>query len=300
MTLYQLKVFITVAKLKSYTLASRELGVRQPSVSLLIQGLERQFGIKLFDRLGNKVHLTSAGEELFHHGKEIIAKTEGIKEEIQELMGLKYEKISVGGSVLAGALFLVVAVAKFKNDHPKLEIILKVDKSESLERMLLEGDLDIAIMSRVSNSPHLVCKPYLEDEIVVIAPPDHPLTKKRSVPLELIAKEPLIIEKKGRLVRELVEKRFIEKRLPFAGALEVDAPVGSSDAIKSAVASGLGIGFISKCYVTGDVLAERMKLLHVPELQLKRTLYIAARKNRRDSSIIQAFIAFLRSHKEQQ
>ena len=299
MTLYQLKVFVTVARLKSYTLASEELGVRQPSVSLIIHSLERQLGIKLFERLGNKVHLTAGGEELFRHGDEIIAKAEGIKEEMQEFLGLQGEKVSVGGSALAGAFFLVAAVAKFKKERPQLDVIVKIDKSENLERMLLQGRLDVAIMSWASTSPLLFSQPYVEDEIAVIAPPTHSLTQRRSVPLELIAKEPLVMQKTSRAVRDPVEERFVEKGFPLAGVLDVDAPFAPKDTIKSAVASGVGISFLSKCYVLADVEAGRIKLLNVPELNLKRTLYIVARKNLDDSSMGKTFIDFLQSYRNE-
>ena len=299
MTLYQLKVFVTVAKHKSYTLASEELGVRQPSVSLIIQSLERQLGIKLFDRLGNKVHLTAAGEELFRHGNDIIAKTEGIKEELQALFGAKGQRISVGGSALAGAFFLLAAVAKFKQEHPNLDVLVRIDRSENLERMLLQRGLDLAIMSWTPASALLISTPYVEDEIVVIAPPAHSLAQRPSVPLELIAKEPLIMPKTGRTVRDPVEQRFADRRLPLAGVLEVDAPFAPKDIIKSAVANGLGIGFIARSYVAADVEAGRIKLLQVPELDLKRTLYIVVHRKHVQSSTVQGFIDFLQSYKDE-
>jgi DNA-binding transcriptional LysR family regulator len=222
---------------------------------------------------------------------------EGIRERIDEIKGLKKGKIRVGGSALAAVSFLPVAVQRFKKEHPGIEIALKVQRSDSLEKKLLEGELDLAILGWPLRSPLLVGEPYREDEIVAIAPPNHPLTKRRSVPLELLAKERFISQEKGTPIRGMVEGRFAEKGLPFSAILEVDEQFGARDAIRSAVASGLGIGFLSKSHVVQDVEAGRLKMLKVPELKLKRSMYIAVQKNRKGSPLVQTFIDFLRHYR---
>jgi DNA-binding transcriptional LysR family regulator len=292
MTLHQLKVFVTVATSKSYTAASEKLRVRQPSVTLIIQSLQRELGVKLFDRLGHRVHLTRAGEELFHHAEEIVGKAEGIREELDKLQGRKTGNISVGGTAIAAASFLPVAVQKFKEMHRGVSVKLKVHNSRALENELLEGDLDVAILGRAPRSSLIVGKPYRTEEVVVIAPADSPLTKRTSVPLELIAKEP-IIALKGTLLREMVEQRFAEMGFSFTPALEVESPFGGREAIRKAVASGLGISFTSKCHVVADVKAGILKVLKVPELNLQKTIYIAVHKNRRNAFLVKAFINFL-------
>lgn len=292
MTLHQLKVFVTVAQFKSYTEASERLRVRQPSVTLVVQSLQHELGVKLFDRLGHKVHLTRAGEELFHHAEEIVGKVEGIKDEIDRLQGLKTGDISVGGTAIAAASFLPVAVQQFKKKHPGVLVKLKIEGSRALENELLEGDLDVAILGCTPRSSLIIGKPYRDEEIEVIAPPGHPLTKRSSVPLALIAKEPIIAHKET-FLREMVEQRFVEMRFPFKPILEVESPFGGRDAIKKAVASGLGLSFIAKCHVVGDVKAGTLKVLKVPELKLRRTMYIAVHKNRRNAFLIKAFIRFL-------
>ena len=300
MTLHQLKVFTAVARLKSFTLAGEQMGVCQPSVSLLVRGLAGELGVKLFERLGNKVHLTRAGEHLLYRAEEILARVEGVRERIDEILGLKKGKIAIGASALAATSSLPVVVQAFKEHYPGFEVIFKIQKSEFLEKELLEGRLDLAVMGRLPHSSLLAVEPYCEEEIVVIAPPNHPLTKKRSAPLKVIAKEPLIIQNKGRLVREMVERRFAEEGLPFAGILEIDAPFGAKDAIKSAVASGLGIGFLSKCYVAADLEAGRLNVLRVPELKLKRATCIVVHKSRRNSSVVQALMQYLRHYRKEQ
>jgi len=183
-------------------------------------------------------------------------------------------------------------VQKFKEKHRGVSVKLKVHNSRALENELLEGDLDVAILGRAPRSSLIVGKPYRTEEIVVIAPADSPLTRRTSVPLELIAKEP-IIALKGTLLREMVERRFAEMGFSFTPALEVESPLGGREAIRKAVASGLGISFISKCHVVADVKAGILKVLKVPELNLRKTIYIAVHKNRRNAFLVKAFINFL-------
>jgi DNA-binding transcriptional LysR family regulator len=295
MTLHQLKVFVAVAKFRSFSLAGEELRLHQPSVSIAVRGLERQLEVKLFENLGRKVHLTRAGEELLRIAGEVMPKVGGIKERLAEVMGLKKGRIRVGGSAIAAASFLPGAVQKFKRGYPGVEVVLKVERSDSLEQKLLEGELDLAVLGRPPRSAHLVGESYRDEEIIVIAGRNHRLAKKRYVPLGLLAKEPLISQEKGTLIRDMVERRFAENGFPFAPVLEVDVHHGGGrGAIRSGVAGGLGIGFISQCHVVGDVEAGRLKVLNVPELKLKRTMYVAMHKNKQGCPLGQAFTNLLR------
>ena len=300
MTLHQLKVFVTVARLKSFTQAAETLRIRQPSVSLLIQGLQRELGVKLFEQLGKKVRLTRAGEELLPRAAEMLAKEVEIKEVLDDIKGLKKGKISIGGSGFAGASFLPVALQEFKNQYPAVDVALRIERSQVLEKMLLDGDLDLAVLGRPSESSLLLMELYHEEEIVCIAPPNHLLTRKHTVPLELIAREPLIVSGDGSRIRGMLEQKFAEKRIPFTPRLEIDIhQLGGRDAEKNAVANGLGIGFLTRCYVELDVRAGRLKVLKVPELKLKRTIYIAVHKNRKISHFVQAFSDFLKRYQQQ-
>jgi DNA-binding transcriptional LysR family regulator len=298
MTLHQLKVFATVVKLGSFTEATKTLHISQPSVSALVTDLRDELAAPLFERLGNKRQLTEAGKRLYERAESGIATIEGIREEIEELQGLKKGKICVGGSALAAAI-LPSAIEGFKKEHPGVEVILSTQRSDGLEKKLLEGEIDVAIMGWAPSSSLLVGERYIEEEVVAIARQNHPLTRKRSVPLELLVKEPLITTEKGIPVRDMIERRFTERGLPFVPRLEVDSQFSARDTIRNAVAGGLGIGFVAKCHVVSDIEAGRIKVLKVPELNLKRTMYIAVHKKRESSSLVQAFIERLRHYKEQ-
>ena len=296
MTLHQLRVFLTVAKLGSFTEAARALHVVQPSVSAMVQELENELEIELFQRFGNKFRLTTVGEMVLRDAQEIVSLADGLKDKVDEVRGLKKGRLRVGGSSTAAASFLPGAAQSFKKKYSGIDVILTIHRSNVLEKKLLEGDLDLAILGWPSRYSMLASEPYREEEIVVIAPPNHPLTKKRSVPLELLSKEPLVIQERGSNIRDGVEKSFAEKRLPFMPVLEVDIQFGGRDTMKNAVANGIGIGFLFKSLVVADIEAGRLKVLKVPELHLKRTLYITVHRGRQSSSLVHAFIDFLKSH----
>ncbi len=299
MTLHQLRVFTTVADFKSFTKAAEKLEVRQPSVTLLVRSLQLELGAKLFERLGNSVHLTRAGEELFSRVQEILAKVDILKDALDEIQGLKKGKLSVGGSAMAGASFLPAAIYAFQNQHSGVDVFLRIEPSKVLEKMLLEGKIDVGILGRSSQSPHLLVKPYREDKVIVIAPPRHPLSKKRSVSLEVLAKERFVVGKKGESpVRDGVEAIFAEQGLSLVPALEVTTSFGSRDIVRTAVADGLGIGFTFMCQAAWEIKAGRFNVVRVPEFKLARTQYIAVHKSRQGSPMVRAFNTFLKNYKE--
>ena len=298
MTLHQLKVFLTVAKIKSFTQAAERLGVRQPSVSLVIKDLEDDLEVRLFEKLGHKINLTAAGELLLQDAADILAKADGLKERMDELKGLKKGKIAVGAAPSAAASFFPFVADAFKKQFSWVETTLRIDVSSGLEKSLLDGELDVAILGRAPKSSLIIGETCHQEEIVAIAAPSHPLAKKGSIPLMRIAREPIITDEKGgSLVRDLLDERFARLGIPFTPYMELSPRIGGRDAVRSAVAGGLGIGFITKCHVLSDVEAGRVKILKVPDLKLKRSNYLAVHKSRRNVPLVQAFVKFFRRSK---
>ena len=296
MTLWQLKAFATVAKEGSFTKAGNTLNISQPSVSALVIGLQKELKVKLFEKLGIRPHLTEAGRRLLLLAESVLATIEKIHDEMDQVKGLKKGRLAVGGSGFAGATLLPVTVQAFKKAFPSIEVKVIIQPSVVLEEKLLTGELDVALMGLAPKSRLIEAKTYREERVVVIAPPNHPLSKRRSVPLTLLAQEPMVVDQKGTLSREMVEEVFIKKRLPFAPALEINVLSAGRDAIKSAVASGLGIGFIPEHCITVDVKSGLLKILNVADLKLKRFMYLAFHKKRRQNSLTQAFIDFAENY----
>lgn len=298
MTLHQLKVFITVAKIKSFTQAAERLGVRQPSVSLVIKDLEQDLQVRLFEKLGHKINLTAAGELLLQDAEDILAKAEGLKERMDELKGLKKGRFAVGASPVPAASFFPFVAEQFKREFAWVETTLRIDTSVSLEKSLLDGELDAALLGRPAKSPLIIGELCHQEDIVAIAAPKHPAANKGALSLMRIAREQIITEEKGGgLIRELLEERFAKLGIPFTPHMELSARIGSRDIIRCAVAGGLGIGFVTKCHVLSDVEAGHLKILKVPDLKLKRNNYIAVHKSRQKAPLVQAFLKLLKKYK---
>ncbi|HEY3302952.1 MAG TPA: LysR family transcriptional regulator [Candidatus Binatia bacterium] len=289
MTLWQLKVFTTVAKTGSFTKAAKILQITQPSATTLVQTLSREVGVKLFEKLGAKIHITSAGEEALRFAHQMLEKVHNFKQRMDEFSGLRTEKISIGAAPIAAATFLPTIMQKFKEKYPGIEVTLKVESNEKMEIDLLESDLDLAFMSWLPSSHLLVSEHYYEEEFVAIAPPKHPLTNKRRVSLGQISKEPLIAPQNNSTVRKMLKQRFALEGLDFTPAINISEIFGVRDLIRNFVAKGLGIGFIAKCHVIGDIQAGRVKLLHVPELNLKRDIHIVIHRSRQNAAPVRAF-----------
>jgi len=300
MTLHQLEVFALVAKLGSFTKAAKELHIGQPSVSSLMVELQKELGIKLFEKLGIKTHLTEAGKRFLQKSQSILGMVKETKEEIDELKGFHKGKISIGGCGLATDSGLPSVVHTFKKTYPGVEIGLTVEESSRLEKSLLEGDLDLAVLSWASRSNLLISELWREEELIVIVSPEHPLAKKRAVSLGLLIKEPLIANLGSRFGWKLLEEKFAERGIAFQPTIEVKTQSRQRDAIKNAVLSNLGIGFLAKSHIVGDLKSGKLKTLRVPELKLKRPLYITVHKNRKDLPLTQAFTKALRNLKAAQ
>ena len=293
MTLWQLQVFATVVKEGSFTKAGKLLRIAQPSVSALLISLQKELGIKLFEKLGMRAHLTDAGRELLPLVQRALAIVEKIPETMSQVKALKKGRIRVGGAVLAAGSFLPVAVQEFKLAHPGIDVVLKIDRSAALERMLLDGDIDVALTSSLPYSRRLISGAFHEEKVVVITSPQHPLTKRRTVPIRLLANEPLITYEKGTMIRDRLEKIFTDNGMVLTPALQVDRERGGRDIIRTGVASGLGIGFISRCFVVGNLKAGRIKELNVPEINFNQTVYLNVCKNRASNPFVDLFTELL-------
>ncbi|HEY2989309.1 MAG TPA: LysR family transcriptional regulator, partial [Candidatus Binatia bacterium] len=283
----------------SFTQAGKVLQITQPSVSALIIDLQNELKVKLFEKLGIRPHLTEAGRRLLQLAEDTLAIIEKIPQEMDDVNGLRKGKLTVGGSGFAGATLLPTVVQGFKKAFPLIEIKVIIQPSLVLEEKLLNGELDIGLMGMAPKSRLIEAKPYREEKVVVIAPPHHPLAKKRSVPLKLLAQEPMVVDEKGTLSREMVEEVFKRNRLPFAPALEINVLSAGRDAIKSSVANGLGIGFIPEHCIPLEVKAGLLTVLNVADLKLKRAMYLAFHHKRRQNSLVRAFIEFAENYTKQ-
>jgi len=289
-TLRQLRTFKTVADLKSFSLAARRLQLSQPSVSYQVKELEETLGLPLLDRLGKRVQLTEAGTLLYGYARRMLDVLDEAAVEIEEIRGIKRGTLRVGASTTVGIYLLPAALGAFKKLHPGLVISLEIGTRERVQEQVLLNELDLAVVGPALNDPELAVIPFLTDELVVVAPAGHPLTRKRGLNLKDLAAQPFVMREAASGSRWSLEKAARK-----AGArLKVAMELGSNGAIKHAVESGLGLAVISRYACALEFSSGRLVELDVRGFPIRRDWHIVHLRRRKLPSSVTAFIQFLK------
>lgn len=293
-TLRQLQVFEAAARLGGYTRAAQTLHLSQPAVSMQIRQLEEQAGMPLFDQIGKKIHLTDAGRTLYHHAQSILAQVQEAQLELEEMRGVRRGQLNITVASTAN-YFAPRLLAAFCQRHPEVKVSLDVSNREHILELLNETDKDLAIMGRPPEASDLVAHPFMENPLVVIAAPNHPLAEQRNIPLARIAEETFISREAGSGTRMATERFFDEAGTRLATAMEMS----SNEAIKQAVQAGLGLGVVSVHTLEMELALERLVILDVQGFPIRRYWYAVHRQGKRFSTVAQAFLNFVMEEAEQ-
>lgn len=268
LNLHHLRVFARVAQEGGFTRAARSLHLSQPAVSKAVRELELQTATPLLERAGRATRLTAAGEVLFARSRELFAVEQTAEEELRALRGLEGGVLRVGASTTIATYLLPPYLARFRDAHPGVALRVSSANTRAIARALLERRLDVALVEGPVRHPRIEVVPWRDDELVVIAPPAHRLAKRRSIPLSAVAGEPFIVREPGSGTRRVAERALAAQRV----AIDVALQLGSTEAIKQAVAAGLGLAFVSRFAVTDQVALGRLAAVSVRGAVLGRTL----------------------------
>jgi LysR family transcriptional regulator, low CO2-responsive transcriptional regulator len=288
-TFRQLKAFEAVARNLSFTRASQELHLTQPAVSMQIKQLEEHAGLPLFEQVGKRIFLTEAGREMYHYSLAISAQISELEMVLDEMKGFSRGRLTIAVASTAN-YFVPRLIAAFCERHSSVSVTLEVTNRESLLSLLEANAMDLAIMGQPPGKD-LVSHPFMENPLVMIASPDHPLTREHNIPLERLRTEPFIMREQGSGTRGATE-RFFEKH----GEQVVPAQVmHSSEAIKQAVEAGLGLGVLSLHTLEMELALERLALLDVAGFPIRRQWYVVYPQGKRFSRVGQGFLDFMLS-----
>ena len=288
LTLRQLKIFEAVARHLSFSKAAAELHLTQPAVSMQVRGLEESVGLPLTEQVGKKIFLTEAGREVFHASQNIAAQLNDLGAALTQLKGVESGQfnIAVTSTVNAVATNLL---AQFRADHPKVSIHLDVSNRESVLSQLAANRIDLAIMGQVPEGLDLEAIRFMDNPLVVIAPPAHPLARKKRIPVQELAAESFLVREAGSGTRGAMERFFAAKGLGIRTSMEMS----SNEAIKQAVQAGLGLGILSLQTLEMELALKRLAVLKVEGFPIMRHWYIVHRTDKRLSPVAQAFKTFL-------
>lgn len=290
LNLNHLAILHAVAEECSVSRAAERLGVSQPAVSKQLKLLERSLGSRLFDRTPRGVTPTAAGELLAGYARRLFALVHEAGEAMAELHGLARGSLAVGASTTIGIYLLPDAFVKLRQCFPGIAARMEIAGSDALQARLMARSIDLAITDGEIDDDAFENEVLLQDDMVAIAPPGHPLTKRRSVPAADLCREPFVVRETGSGTQSLVERALARRGLTVRPALTL----GSTEAIKRAVAAGVGVAVVSRMAVAGEILGGKLAEVRVSDLPLRRPVYLVRSRGRHQSRAVVAFTKLLR------
>jgi DNA-binding transcriptional LysR family regulator len=294
-TLQQLRLFAAVAQHKSVTRAAEEVHLTQPAVSIQIKRLEAKVGMPLIEHIGKELHLTVAGEEVLDASKDVLERLSDLETSLNDLRDEVAGPLNVH-VVSSGKYFMPHLLGSFVRRYPKVEPRLRITNRARLLSSLAKNESDLYIMGQPPEEVSVAEYPVLENVLVVVARPDHPLAGKKKIPLARIAGERFVGRESGSGTRKAVENLFEEKGLNMTAYIEL----GSAEGIKQGVAGGLGIGVLSRHSLRHELDAGELVVLDVAGFPLRRRWYVSHREGKRLSRAAQVFLQYLQEEGEEE
>ena len=288
LTLRQLKVFEAVARHLNYTRAAEELHLTQPAVSMQVKQLEESLGVAFFEQLGKRIHLTEAGQELLGYARTITQQLDELEGVLNRMKGLGGGRLRISVATTAN-YFIPTLLGSFSRRYPDVTVSLDVTNRETLLRQLTENTVDLVVMGQPPAEADVEAQAFMDNPLVVVAPPDHPLSKQRKIPLARLQEETFLVRESGSGTRIAMERFFNERGMRLKTGMEV----GSNEAIKQSVQAGLGLGLLSRATIEQELALRRLAVLDVADFPIMRHWFVVHRKGKRLSAAAEAFKQFM-------
>jgi LysR family transcriptional regulator, transcriptional activator of the cysJI operon len=287
----QLAAFCAVVERKSFSQAAERLGVTQPAVSLQVRSLEKRLGRTLLDRSGRRVEPTEAGLALYRGAQRMLALEGLLIEELDageggELRGA----LEVGASTGPGSTVVPVLLCEFREYNPGVAVSLSISDTQSVVDRVAERELELGVVGAARRHRGVVFEPFFRDEVVLACPPGHRFAG-RTVSLEQLRLEPLIVMQEGAGVRQVIEDELRRTGTRLRD-LEPRLELGLQESVKSAVAAGHGVTFISRAAIEADLTAGTLSSARVKGLDPMREISLVRSAGRSPTRAAEAFLAF--------
>lgn len=281
----QLETFLEVARLSSFSRAAEKRFRTQPAISSQIRALEEEVGAKLLDRSGGKVSITQSGKLFQKYAEEMLESRKTMMTAVAETERVPRGEIIVGANEGTCLHILPEVFAEFKKQYPDVAVNIKRSDYAKILEAVIDNSVDFGVVSLPVTDNRLTVVLIHRDELVIIAPPHHPLAKMKAATLAEAARFPLVVPKLGH-TRDALENLFHERRLKPHYAMELD----SSELLKRFVAADVGVGFIARSNVLEDVRANVLAIIPFSDAQIRRDLALVFRK---DKALSRAALAFI-------
>jgi DNA-binding transcriptional LysR family regulator len=287
-TMRQLQVFEAVARHLSFTRAAEELHLTQPAVSMQVKQLESMVDLPLFEQLGKKVHLTEAGHTVLSHSRIMMGQLKDIERDINNLRGIEGGnlKICIASTV---NYFATRLLSKFCEQYKTVGISLDVVNREELIKRLEANEPDLVLMGQPPDELDVEAEAFMENPLIVICAPQHPLASKSRIPIETMADETFVMREPGSGTRTAMKRVFDQ----FGVTPNPGIQLSSNETIKQSVEAGLGLAVVSAHTVELELQAKRLVSLDVQHFPVIRKWYVAYRRGKQLSATAKVFLEFV-------
>jgi DNA-binding transcriptional LysR family regulator len=290
MEIHHLKIFTSVYRHKSFSKASKEIKISQPTISEHMKNLETELGCLLFDRMGRSIIPTKEAEFMFPKAMHIIEETERLKESVIASSGEIKGEILLGASTIPGSYLLPELCNSFKIKHPDVSFRVVIEDSRKVTEMLLAHEVLLGVAGSRLDSDKLRHVPFYKDELVLVASPK--LGIKSPLTLKALTRLPFIFREEGSGTRKAIFDNLTDQGISMK-TLNVTAVLGSSDAVKQAVKASLGVSMLSRVSVKDELKANTLMEIKIRGLKLQREFYIITHKKRVLPSPYNVYFDFL-------
>ncbi len=289
-TFRQLEIFEAIARLGSFTRASESLYLTQPTVSMQIKKLTETVGSPLLEQFGKKVSLTEDGRELAQATREIFAILDRYTMSVAQRRGLQKGRLNLM-AITTASYFAPRLLGEFSKLHPGIDVSLRVTNKEQVLASMADNLDDLYLLGTPPEEIDVVATPIMDNPIVVLAAPGHPLAQAKNIPLERLAQEPWVMREAGSGTRKAIESLFRAQGLEIRPRLDL----GSNEAVKQAILADLGISALS-CHTLALHQPEQFAVLDVVGFPIRRHWYAVYPVGRQISVVARAFLDFLLGH----
>ena len=290
MDIHHLRVFASVFKNRSFSKASEELHLTQPTISNHIKALEDEFDCKLFDRLGRTILPTKEAEVLYSHSMELIERTNNLREAVGLIKKDISGKLIIGASTIPGVYLLPGFMSEFRKKFPSISFQILISDSKGIIENISRHELLLGIVGAKLGNEHIKYMPFIEDELIVVSSPH--LSKNRIMTLQELLKFPMVLREEGSGTRKETEKFLANKGISLEN-VHIAGVFGSTDAIKQAVKAGLGVSILSKFSVADELKYKILEEIKLTDIQMKRRFYIVTHKKRTLPRLYETFLNYI-------
>ena len=289
----QLAAFCAVVERRSFSQAAERLGVTQPAVSLQVRALEKRLGTQLLDRSGRRVEPTEAGLRLYRGAQRLLSLEEQLLDELAgEAEGDLVGELQIGASTGPAAIVVPLLLCEFQRRHSALKISLTVSDTHSVVERVAARELELGIVGAARRHRAVRFEPFFDDEVILACPPEHAFAG-RTVSLDELRGENLILMQDGAGVRQIVEDELRSLGVRLRD-LDVRLELGLQESVRSAVQAGYGLTFISRSAVEPELAAGTLAAAAVEGLDAKREISLVRASGRSPTRAADAFVEFAR------